>query len=90
MTSSNLDETAFLSTLDKMVRGLDTMLDDLSRLIYTMSSQGQDTANPLVLYRALVEAANQARTLRSHEIEVHYVGIQKVPSVNAGEGERHT
>lgn len=90
MTSSNLDETAFLSTLDKQVQGLDSMLDDLSRLIYTMSSHGQDTANPLVLYRALVEAANQAKTLRSHEIEVHYVGVQKVPAVDAGDSESHT
>jgi len=89
MTSSNLDETAFLSTLDKLVHGLDSMLDELSQLIYTMSSHGQDTANPLVLYRALVEAANQAKTLRSHEIEVQYVGVRNVPAVDAGGNASH-
>jgi hypothetical protein len=85
MTSSNLEETAFLPTLDKLVEGLDTMLDDLSRLIYTMSRQGQETANPLVLYRALVETANQAKTLRSQEIEALYIGTNKALAV-AGTG----
>ena len=84
MTSSNLEETAFLSTLDKLVEGMDTMLDDLSRLIYTMSRQGQDTANPLVLYRALVETANQAKTLRSREIEALYIGSNKVMAAESG------
>lgn len=69
MASSNLDETTLLSTLDKLSDGLDKMLDELSRLIYTMSRQGQATEHPLALYRALVESANQAKTLRSQEIE---------------------
>ena len=79
MASSTLDETDFLSTLDNLVEGLDSMLDDLSRLIYTMSRQGHDTANPLVLYRALVETANRAKTLRSQEIEALYIGADKKP-----------
>lgn len=88
MTSSNLDETAFLSTLDKLVKGLDTMLDDLSQVIYSTSRQGQDTARPLALYRALVETANQAKTLRSQEIETLYVGIDK-PLPAAGSERRN-
>jgi hypothetical protein len=79
MTSSTLDETAFLSSLDKLVEGLDTMLADLGRLIYAMSGQGRDTANPLMLYRALVETANRAKTLRSQEIEALYIGADKKP-----------
>jgi hypothetical protein len=74
MTTSNLDDTAFLSTLDDVVARLDRMLDELSRLIYTMASHGQRTDKPLVLYRALVESANQAKTLRSQEIELVYTG----------------
>jgi len=78
MTSSNLDETDFLSTLDHLVEGLDTMLDEVSHLIYTMSRQGKDTQNPLVLYRALVETANQAKTLRSQEMEIYPVEATKL------------
>jgi len=74
MTSSNLDEAAFLSTLDNLVQGLDRMLDDLSRVIYLMSRQGQSTERSLALYRSLVESANQAKTLRSQEIEAVYIG----------------
>lgn len=74
MTDRNLDEAIFLSTLDNLVQGLDRMLDDLSRLIYTMSREGQATENPLALYRALVESANQAKMLRSQEIEAVYIG----------------
>lgn len=76
--ASSRDETAFLSTLDNLVEGLDRMLDDLSRLIYTMSTQGQPTENPLALYRSLVESANQAKNLRSREIELVYMGGARV------------
>ena len=74
MTSSNLDDTRFLASLDKIVDSLDTMLDELSHLIYQMARQGQRTEQPLALYRALVESANQAKTLRSQEIEAVYIG----------------
>jgi hypothetical protein len=86
MASSNLDETTLLSTLDKLSDGLDKMLDELSHLIYTMSRQGQATEHPLALYRALVESANQAKTLRSQEIEALYIGRSetRARSGNAG------
>ena len=84
MTTSNLDDSAFLSTLDDMVARLDLMLDELSRVIYTMASQGQRTDKPLALYRTLVESANQARTLRSRETELDDTGGDDA-SARAGE-----
>lgn len=87
MASSMMDETAFLSTLDNLVEGLDRMLDDLSRLIYTMSRQGQPTENPLALYRALVESANQAKTLRSREIEAVYMLTNAGLSISENAGQ---
>jgi hypothetical protein len=89
MTTSNMDEAAFLATLDNLVERLDRMLDDLSRLIYTMSTQGQATDNPLALYRALVESANQAKALRSQEIEAVYIGRNDIrrPPGNASQGQ---
>ena len=74
MTTSNLDDTAFLATLDDMVAKLDRMLDELSRLIYTMASQGQRSDKPLALYRTLVESANQARSLRSQATDADHAG----------------
>ena len=87
MASSNLDETTLLSTLNNLSDGLDKMLDELSRLIYTMSRQGHATEHPLALYRALVESANQAKTLRSQEIEALLIGRgeTRVLSGNAGQ-----
>lgn len=84
-----MDETVFLSTLDNLVDGLDRMLDDLSHLIYTMSTQGQPTENPLALYRALVESANQAKTLRSQEIEAIYIGTNHDLHKSENTGQTH-
>nr|WP_314623618.1 hypothetical protein [uncultured Noviherbaspirillum sp.] len=86
MTDTNADETAFLATLDNLVEGLDDMLDELSRLIYTLSRKGQRTDKPLALYRALVESANQAKTLRSQEIEALQIGGSESQARLGGEG----
>jgi hypothetical protein len=70
MTDKHADDAApLLATLDKVVAGLDDMLDELSRLVYTMARNGQRTEQPLALYRALVESVNQAKTLRAQEME---------------------
>ena len=87
MASSNLDETTLLSTLDKLSDGLDKMLDELSRLIYTMSRQGQATEHPLALYRALVESANQAKNLRSQEIEALYIDKSDARALSGNAGQ---
>lgn len=85
MTNTNADETAFLATLDNLVEGLDGMLDELSRLIYTTARKGQRTDKPLALYRTLVETANQAKTLRSQEIEALQAGASESHASLGGE-----
>ena len=78
MTTSNRDDASVLAKLDNLAMGFDKMLDDLSRIIYTMAGQGQCTDNPLSLYRALVEFANHAKTLHAHETEAMHSGEAQV------------
>lgn len=78
MTTSDPDGTTFLATLDSLVTGLEKMLDELSRLIYTMAKHGQHTENPLALYRDLLETANHAKTLHAQEIEAMHIGAKKL------------
>jgi hypothetical protein len=61
------------------------MLDELSRVIYTIARKGQRTDKPLALYRTLVEAANQAKMLRSQELEALQIGRSESHASLGGE-----